>query len=231
MAELIAGVFSSLPQSRRRGWKPEKFLLGAKGGRCPACQGKGYVEIDLNFLGSAADCCSLCLGRRFSAEMSEAKYQGASIGEVLELNIQSALKLFSAHSALVRALTTLLELGLGHLSLGSPWGSLSNSSLALLELASAVQKNPIPGQLLLLDQTFSGLSQAELGPVIGFLRRLLQQGASAILITHDPHIISLSDYVLELSKEDNFNIFSKVSLYPLDQFKELSKFVPTLAQG
>jgi excinuclease ABC subunit A len=198
----IRALYGELPDSRARGWKQGRFSFnvpaGSGGGRCEACSGEGTRTIEMNFLPDVHVACAECNGRRFSEATLEVTFKGASIADVLEMTVDTALEHFSAQPAIARPLQVLADVGLGYVRLGQSATQLSGGEAQRVKLAAELQKRPTGKTLYLLDEPTTGLHFDDVAKLVGVLQRLVASGNSVVVIEHNIDVIRASDWVIEL---------------------------------
>lgn len=194
----IRSIFASLPESRMRGWTPGRFSFNVAGGRCEKCQGDGQIRIEMHFLPDVFITCEACGGLRYNASTLEVKYRGLSISDVLHLTVQEALDVFSSYPAVVRRLKVLSDVGLDYIQLGQPATTLSGGEAQRLKISRELGKRDLPGTLYVLDEPTTGLHMHEVGMLVRVLHRLVDHGATVVLIEHNLDVVAAADYVIDL---------------------------------
>ena len=154
----IRELFSSVPESRSRGYKPGRFSFNVKGGRCENCEGAGYKEIQMQFLPDVSVPCEECKGNRYNNEALEIKFKGLTISDVLNLTVSEALEVFSAYQSIFKKLSTLNDVGLGYIKLGQPATTLSGGEAQRVKLSTYLSKRATGKTLFILDEPTTGLS-------------------------------------------------------------------------
>jgi excinuclease ABC subunit A len=197
----IRDLFASLPEAKLRGWGKGRFSFNVAGGRCEACQGAGANLVELQFLAPATVTCEECGGRRFQHETLEARFQGRSIADVLDLTIEEACELFRDLPKIARPLRALDEVGLGYLALGQPSTTLSGGEAQRVKLAKHLQKRSMRHTLYLLDEPTSGLHHQDVARLVGALQRLVDQGHTVVVIEHMIELVRAADWVVDLGPE------------------------------
>ncbi len=193
----IRGLFAGTAAARRLGLSAADFSFNVAGGRCELCGGAGVVVMDMHFLADATLPCDGCAGRRFRAPVLEARYRGRTIHDVLQMTAQEALHFFSGQQKVVRRLRPFLEVGLGYLRLGQPANTLSAGESQRLKLAAELG-HPASRSLYLLDEPTTGLHPADVSELVGALRRLLEEGATVVVVEHHMDMVKQADWVVEL---------------------------------
>ncbi len=194
----IRGIFAATKDARVRGYAPGRFSFNVKGGRCEACQGDGQIRVEMHFLPDVYVTCDVCKGSRYNAQTLEVCHKGKNIAEVLELTVAEAREFFSAHTALARRLEVLEQVGLSYLRLGQPATTLSGGEAQRIKISRELGKRNLPGALYILDEPTTGLHMHEVGKLIRVLHRLVDKGASVIVIEHNADVVLASDYVFDL---------------------------------
>jgi excinuclease ABC subunit A len=193
----IRALFAGQPEAEVRDMGPGHFSFNVAGGRCDACAGEGWETVEMQFLADVRLICPACGGRRFREEVLEVKLAGKSVADVLDASVDDALEMFAGDKTIASSLTPLRQLGLGYLSLGQPLSTLSGGEAQRLKLARAL-KEVKPGTLVVLDEPSAGLHADEVDRLLGALDALVTEGASVVLVEHDPSVIAASDWCIEL---------------------------------
>jgi excinuclease ABC subunit A len=198
---VIRDLFSQLPDSRIRGYKPSRFSFNVTGGRCEACQGDGLKKIEMHFLPNAYVTCDVCKGRRYNKETLDIYYKGKNISDVLEMTISEALEFFSAIPPLKQRLDILEDMGMGYLKLGQSATTLSGGEAQRLRLSKELGKKATGNTLYILDEPTTGLHFVDIQRLLNVINRLVDMGNSVIVIEHDLDIIKSADYIIDLGPE------------------------------
>jgi excinuclease ABC subunit A len=201
----IRKLFSTLPESRMRGYKPGRFSFNVKGGRCEACQGDGVKKIEMHFLPDVYVKCHVCNGRRFNDQTLEVKYRGYNISEVLDMSIEEALNLFENIPAIRSKLKTLYDVGLGYIKLGQPATTLSGGEAQRVKLATELSRKATGKTLYILDEPTTGLHFADISKLLDVLHMLVSSGNTVIVIEHNLDVIKSSDHIIDLGPEGGDN--------------------------
>lgn len=197
----IRALFSRLPESKIRGYKAGRFSFNVKGGRCEMCEGDGVKKIEMHFLPDIYIQCQACKGRRFNNQTLEVRYKGKSIADVLEMNVDDALKLFSNIPSIRNKLKTLADVGLGYIELGQPATTLSGGEAQRVKLATELSKVATGRTLYILDEPTTGLHFADVSKLLSVLNRLVGRGNTVLVIEHNLDVIKSADYVIDLGPE------------------------------
>ena len=194
----IRELFSNLPEARVRGYKPGRFSFNVKGGRCEACQGEGYNQIEMQFLPDVTVPCEVCHGRRYNREALEVTLRGKSIADVLSMTVAQALEFFESIPRIRAKLETLRDVGLGYIRLGQPATTLSGGEAQRVKLSTELSKRATGKTIYLLDEPTTGLSFEDCAALLRVLHRLADAGNSVLLIEHNLDVIKNSDWVIDL---------------------------------
>ncbi|WP_027184189.1 excinuclease ABC subunit UvrA [Desulfovibrio inopinatus] len=194
----IRNIFSSTAEARKRGYKPGRFSFNVKGGRCEACQGDGQIRVEMHFLPDVFVTCEVCGGKRYNRETLDVTYKGKNIADVLGLTVRQAREFFDNYPILARRLGVLEEVGLEYLGLGQPATTLSGGEAQRIKISRELGKRSLPGTLYILDEPTTGLHMHEVGKLIQVLHKLVEKGASVVVIEHNTDVVLASDYVIDL---------------------------------
>lgn len=197
----IRSLFSDLPDSKVRGYKPGRFSFNVRGGRCEACQGQGQLKIEMQFLPDIYVPCEVCAGSRYNRETLQIRFKGRSIAEVLDMTIDAGSEFFAAFSPIKRRLETLQAVGLGYLKIGQPAPTLSGGEAQRVKLSRELSKVSTGRTLYVLDEPSVGLHAADVHKLIDVLQRLVDAGNTVLIIEHHPDIVKVSDWVIDLGPE------------------------------
>jgi excinuclease ABC subunit A len=197
----IRALFSDLPESKIRGYKPGRFSFNVHGGRCEACQGQGQLRIEMQFLPDVYVPCDVCHGARFNRETLQVKYKNLNIADVLDLTVDRALEVFEAFPNMQSRLQTLQDVGLGYIRIGQPAPTLSGGEAQRVKLARELSKRATGRTLYVLDEPSVGLHAADVHKLIEVLQRLVDAGNSVLIIEHNLDIIKVADYIIDLGPE------------------------------
>jgi excinuclease ABC subunit A len=194
----IRKIFAGTKDSKTRGYQPGRFSFNVKGGRCENCQGDGQIRVEMHFLPDVYVTCNVCKGKRYNAQTLEVEYRDKNIADVLDMTVRQAKVFFENHPPLLRKLTVLEEVGLEYLKLGQPATTLSGGEAQRIKISRELGKRSLPGTLYILDEPTTGLHMHEVGKLIKVLRKLVDLGATVVVIEHNLDVIRAADYVLDL---------------------------------
>ncbi|MEI7987547.1 MAG: excinuclease ABC subunit UvrA [Chloroflexota bacterium] len=197
----IRKLFTELPESKIRGYKPGRFSFNVRGGRCEACQGQGQIRIEMQFLPDVYIPCEVCKGTRFNRETLQVHFKNLSIAEVLDLTVDEALEVFTAFPAMTSKLQTLQDVGLGYIRIGQPAPTLSGGEAQRVKLGRELSKRSTGCTLYVLDEPSVGLHAADVHKLIEVLQRLVDLGNTVLIIEHNPEIIKIADHLIDLGPE------------------------------
>jgi excinuclease ABC subunit A len=190
-----------LPESRERGYKPGRFSFNVKGGRCEACQGDGLKRIEMNFLPDVYVTCDVCRGRRYNHETLQVKYKGYSIADLLEMQVEDALKVLENIPQIKAKLETLVRVGLGYLHLGQSSTTLSGGEAQRIKLAKELSKRQTGKTLYILDEPTTGLHFEDVSKLLEVLQNLVELGNTVVVIEHNLDVIKTADWIIDLGPE------------------------------
>ncbi|MFB0557349.1 MAG: excinuclease ABC subunit UvrA [Dehalococcoidia bacterium] len=194
----IRELFAAVPEARMRGYPPGRFSFNVKGGRCEACQGAGYVQIEMQFLPDVTVPCEVCKGKRYNREALEIRFKGKNIAEILEMTVDEALVLFDHFPRVKSKLETLRDVGLGYICLGQPAPTLSGGEAQRVKLATELSRRSTGKTLYILDEPTTGLSFPDVACLLQVLQRLVDYGNTVIVIEHHLDVIKNADWVIDL---------------------------------
>jgi len=194
----IRNLFAALPASKERVFTKSHFSFNVEGGRCPKCQGAGKIVLGMSFLGKEETDCDSCLGRRFNKQVLEPEYKGLNIADVLDMEISSACDFFIDKPEIFRPLSLLNDLGLGYLHLGQSSSTLSGGEAQRVKLVAELVKGKVKNTMYLLDEPSNGLHYQDIKILLKGLEKIIDKGNTIVIVEHDPYIISLADWIVEL---------------------------------
>ncbi len=197
----IRDLFTGLPDSRMRGYKPGRFSFNVKGGRCEACEGNGLIKIEMHFLPDVYVTCDSCRGKRFNADTLDIKYKDKSIADVLDLTVTQALDFFTNIPSIKSHLQLLADVGLGYIRLGQSATTLSGGEAQRIKLARELGKRVNSNTLYILDEPTIGLHFADIQKLLDVLMRLVDMGNTMVVIEHNLDIIKSADHIIDLGPE------------------------------
>jgi len=197
----IRRLFSDLPESKIRGYKPGRFSFNVKGGRCETCHGGGKELIEMNFLPDVYVDCETCLGRRYNRETLEVMYKGKSISDVLEMPVDEATEFFKNIPSIFRKLRTLKDVGLGYITLGQQATTLSGGEAQRVKLSEELSKKDTGNTLYILDEPTTGLHFEDIKHLVAVLSKLVDKGNTVIVIEHSMDIIKVADHIIDIGPE------------------------------
>jgi len=197
----IRSLYSKLPESQVRGYKPGRFSFNVKGGRCEGCQGAGVKTIEMNFLPDVYVLCDQCNGKRYNRETLEVRYKGKSISDVLNLTINLAVSFFENTPHILHRLKTLKEVGLGYITLGQASTTLSGGESQRIKLANELAKRDTGKTMYILDEPTTGLHFEDIRVLLNVLNRLVDKGNTVIVIEHNLEVIKMGDHIIDIGPE------------------------------
>jgi len=215
--EEIRRLFSYLPEARARGYSPGRFSFNLKEGRCPKCEGKGRIRMEMNFLPDVFVLCDACNGSRYNEETLAVTYRGRSIAEALDMTVCEAKEFFSEHPGLVASLGIMGDIGLGYLTLGQPTNTLSGGETQRLKLAEELCRGSSRETLYILDEPTTGLHLADIQSLMDVIHRLVDQGNTVVIIEHNPEVICQADHLIDLGPEGGCNGGELMAMGPLSE--------------
>jgi excinuclease ABC subunit A len=201
----IRQLFTNLPESKIRGYKPGRFSFNVKGGRCEECKGGGMKNIEMNFLPDVYVTCEACNGKRYNDETLEVRYKGKSINDVLEMDIETALIFFENVPAIVQKLQTMYDVGLGYIRLGQSSTTLSGGEAQRVKLAAELSKRDTGKTFYILDEPTTGLHFHDISILLYVLNKLVDKGNTVLVIEHNMDVIKMADHIIDLGPEGGKN--------------------------
>ena len=196
--DYVRKLFAATKQAKARGYDAGRFSFNTSKGRCPNCEGLGFVSVELLFLPSVYAPCQVCHGQRYNDETLEITYRDKNIAEVLNLTVEAAYEFFAEEAPILRALDALLQVGLGYLRLGQPATELSGGEAQRIKLATELQRTQRGDTLYILDEPTTGLHPADVSMLMTQLNGLVDAGNTVIMVEHDMQVASNSDWVIDM---------------------------------
>jgi excinuclease ABC subunit A len=197
----IRDLFSNLPESKLRGYKPGRYSFNVKGGRCEACSGDGIIKIEMHFLPDVYVECEVCKGARYNRETLEVHYKGKSIADVLDMTVSQALEFLWAIPRIKNKLATLEEVGLGYIKLGQSATTLSGGEAQRVKLSKELSKRATGRTIYILDEPTTGLHFHDISKLLEVIQRLVDAGNTIVIIEHNLDVIKTADWVIDLGPE------------------------------
>ena len=197
----IRELFAQVKEARERGYGPGRFSFNVKGGRCEACQGDGLIKVEMHFLPDVYVPCDVCHGQRYNRETLEIRYKGKNIHEVLDMTVEHAFAFFEPVPAVARKLQTLLDVGLGYITLGQSATTLSGGEAQRVKLALELSKRDTGRTLYILDEPTTGLHFHDIELLLTVLHRLRDHGNTVVVIEHNLDVIKTADWIVDLGPE------------------------------
>ncbi len=200
----IRDMFAESSEARARGWGPSRFSFNVKGGRCEACQGNGYIAVEMHFLPTVYVPCDICEGRRFMKETLEVKFKDKNIFEVLNMTVEEGVEFFQDLPAISDRLQSMLDVGLGYLQLGQSATTLSGGEAQRVKIASELYRAHLQKTIYILDEPTIGLHYEDVKKLIEILQKLVDKGNTVVVIEHSLDIIKCTDYVIDIGPEGGY---------------------------
>ena len=197
----VRELFAEVPTSKERGYQPGRFSFNVKGGRCEACQGDGVLKVEMHFLPDVYVPCDVCHGKRYNRETLEVQYKGKNIHEVLEMTVEQAHAFFDAVPNIARKLKTLLDVGLGYITLGQSATTLSGGEAQRVKLALELSKRDTGRTLYILDEPTTGLHFADIELLLSVINKLSDHGNTVVIIEHNLDVIKTADWIIDMGPE------------------------------
>ena len=224
----IRQLFSNLPESVIRGYNPGRFSFNVKGGRCEECMGGGMKKIEMNFLPDVYVECDECNGRRFNSETLMVKLKGKSISEILNMTIKEAALIFENYPKIIRKLNTLIDVGLGYISLCQSSTTLSGGEAQRIKLATELSKKDTGKTLFIFDEPTTGLHFEDIKQLLSIIYRLSEKGNTILIIEHNIDILKIVDYIIELGPKGGENGGNVIFQGSFDDFIKNKKSITNL---
>jgi excinuclease ABC subunit A len=197
----IRDLFAGVPAARERGYGPGRFSFNVKGGRCEACQGDGVLKVEMHFLPDIYVPCDVCHGNRYNRETLEIRYKGKNVTEILAMTVEQAAEFFAAVPVVARKLHTLLDVGLGYITLGQSATTLSGGEAQRVKLSLELSKRDTGRTLYILDEPTTGLHFHDIALLLQVLHRLRDHGNTVVVIEHNLDVIKTADWIIDLGPE------------------------------
>ena len=197
----IRELFAGVQQARERGYAPGRFSFNVKGGRCEGCQGDGMIKVEMHFLPDIYVSCDVCHGKRYNRETLEIEYKGRNINQILQMTVEQAYDFFSPVPIVARKLRTLLDVGLGYITLGQSATTLSGGEAQRVKLSLELSKRDTGRTLYILDEPTTGLHFQDIDLLLKVLHRLRDHGNTVVVIEHNLDVIKTADWVIDLGPE------------------------------
>ncbi|MEY4453728.1 MAG: excinuclease subunit, partial [Pseudomonadota bacterium] len=194
-------LFAQLNESRNRGYGPGRFSFNVKGGRCEACEGDGVIKVEMHFLPDVYVPCDICQGKRYNRETLEIQFKGKNIHDVLSMTVEQAHQFFNAIPAVEKKLRTLIEVGLGYITLGQNATTLSGGEAQRVKLALELSKRDTGRTLYILDEPTTGLHFADIQLLLDVIHKLRDAGNTIVIIEHNLDVIKTADWIIDLGPE------------------------------
>lgn len=197
----IRDLFAQTNEAKIRGYKKGRFSFNVKGGRCEACRGDGIIKIEMHFLPDVYVPCEVCHGKRYNSETLEVHYKGKNIADILEMTVEDAVEFFKHIPKIHRKLQTIVDVGLGYVTMGQPATTFSGGEAQRMKLASELHKNSNGKNFYILDEPTTGLHTDDIARLLKVLERFVDSGNTVLVIEHNLDVIKSADYVIDLGPE------------------------------
>ncbi|EJE21246.1 excinuclease ABC subunit UvrA [Staphylococcus epidermidis] len=197
----IRDVFAQTNEAKIRGYQKGRFSFNVKGGRCEACKGDGIIKIEMHFLPDVYVPCEVCDGKRYNRETLEVTYKGKNIADVLEMTVEEATHFFENIPKIKRKLQTLVDVGLGYITLGQQATTLSGGEAQRVKLASELHKRSTGRSIYILDEPTRGLHVDDISRLLKVLNRIVENGDTVVIIEHNLDVIKTADHIIDLGPE------------------------------
>jgi excinuclease ABC subunit A len=197
----VRELFAQLPESRMRGYKPGRYSFNVKGGRCESCEGDGLIKIEMHFLPDVYVTCDVCHGSRYNRETLDVRYKGKNIAEVLAMTVEQAFEFFQNVPPVRSKLQTLMDVGLGYITLGQSATTLSGGESQRVKLSKELSRRATGRTLYILDEPTTGLHFADTKKLLDMLNQLVDSGNTVVVIEHNLDVIKTADWIIDLGPE------------------------------
>ena len=197
----VRDLFTQIPESRMRGYKPGRYSFNVKGGRCEACEGDGLIKIEMHFLPDVYVTCDVCHGSRYNRETLDIRYKGKNIADVLAMTVEQAYDFFQHVTPIRSRLQTLMDVGLGYITLGQSATTLSGGESQRVKLSKELSRRATGRTLYILDEPTTGLHFADTQKLLDMLNQLVDSGNTVVVIEHNLDVIKTADWIIDLGPE------------------------------
>ena len=197
----IRDLFASTVDSKKKGYKANRFSFNVKGGRCEACQGDGIVKIEMHFMSDIYVPCEVCKGKRYNRETLEVRYKGKNIADILDMTVEEGMNFFESIPKIHRKIKTLYDVGLGYIKIGQPATTLSGGEAQRVKLATELARQSTGKTVYILDEPTTGLHTADVHRLIDVLQKFVDNGNTVIVIEHNLDVIKVADHIIDLGPE------------------------------
>ena len=197
----IRELFASMPEAKLRGYSAGRFSFNVKGGRCENCAGDGIIKIEMHFLLDVYVPCEVCHGKRYNREALEIHYKGKTISDILAMTCDQALEFFANIPSIARKLQTLVDVGIGYITLGQSATTLSGGEAQRIKLSTELSRRPTGRTLYILDEPTTGLHMADVDKLLHMLHALVEAGNSMVVIEHNLDVIKNADWIIDMGPE------------------------------
>ncbi len=197
----IRDLFASTVDSKKKGYKANRFSFNVKGGRCEACQGDGIVKIEMHFMSDIYVPCEVCKGKRYNRETLEVHYKGKNIADILDMTVEEGMNFFENIPKIHRKIKTLYDVGLGYIKIGQPATTLSGGEAQRVKLATELARQSTGKTVYILDEPTTGLHTADVHRLIDVLQKFVDKGNTVIVIEHNLDVIKVADHIIDLGPE------------------------------
>lgn len=197
----IRELFAGVPQSRERGYGPGRFSFNVKGGRCESCQGDGVIKVEMHFLPDLYVPCDVCHSMRYNRETLEVQYKSRNIHQILQMTVEHAHEFFKPVPIIARKLQTMLDVGLGYITLGQSATTLSGGEAQRIKLSLELSKRDTGRTLYILDEPTTGLHFHDIALLLKVIQKLRDQGNTVVVIEHNLDVIKTADWIIDLGPE------------------------------
>lgn len=194
----VRRLFAATPEARRRDYKAGRFSFNVASGRCPTCEGEGFVMVELLFMPSVYAPCPDCHGSRYQDSTLEITWRDRNVAEILAMSVEEAFAFFKGQDDVLRSLAALRDVGLGYLRLGQPATELSGGEAQRVRLASELQRTHRGSTLYVLDEPTAGLHPADSDRLLAHLQGLVDAGNTVVMVELDMRVVAQADHVVDL---------------------------------